>query len=137
MLASERRLAGDELVQNYAERPDVATLVHVLRRLDLLWRHVDGRAHHGRRASHRALAAGAREAGHLRDAEVEDLDGKRAIWPPNHEQIGGFQVAMHDTERVSFGDGFASLQDELRGLLERQRTMLAEPAGKIRPLQVF
>src|SRR5947209_4181507 len=47
----ERRLAGDELVENDAEGPDVASLVHVLRRPKLLGRHIERRAE--RRAGRR------------------------------------------------------------------------------------
>ena len=45
-LALERRRAGEELVEDDPERPDVGSAIDVLRAPELLRRHVKRRAHH-------------------------------------------------------------------------------------------
>jgi hypothetical protein len=55
--------------------------------------------------------------GTVENPEVEHLDRPRAIRAPYDEQVGGLQIAMHDAERVSFGDGLACLQHELHRYL--------------------
>jgi hypothetical protein len=47
---------------------------------------------------------------HLRDAEIEHLDQRRAVRPLRQEQVRRLQIAMHDAERaVRLGQRFANL----------------------------
>ena len=72
-LALERQFSRDRLVDEDAQRPDVGPSVDVARSLDLLGRHVRGRAegHPGGGHPRRALGVD------VRDAEVEELGDDR------------------------------------------------------------
>ena len=73
---SERRIAGDHLVQDYADAPDVGAVIHGLA-AHLFGRHVSDRAEHdpGLRARDASIAALGRVGSdrNLREAEIEHL----------------------------------------------------------------
>ncbi len=88
-------LAGEELVHDRAERPDVGPAVVAARRAHLLRRHVLRRAHHGLRL--REPVVGPRRvdrARGLRDAEVEDLHARRAVVALREKEIR--RLGCHD-----------------------------------------
>ena len=82
--ALERPFPRQQLIQQHAGGIDVAAGVHHLA-LDLLGRHVGGRAKHGPRLRH----VGAFDA---RDAEIGDL--RLAAF--GQHQVGGLDVPVHD-----------------------------------------
>ncbi len=107
-LRDERRAPRDELEQHRAQRPDVGPDVDVLRRAELLGRHVERRADDGRRARERELQV---DPGRLGDPEVEHLDEGASVHAPREEDVVRLDVAMDDPRRVRLGHGFAGLHD--------------------------
>ncbi len=125
-LAGERRLAGGELAQDHAERPDVAARVARLRRAQLLRRHVVRRAHDVVGAGEVAVLAM-----RLGDAEVEHLDEVRAVGTLGEEQIARLEVAMDDAERVGLGERTARLRDVARRDGDRDRATRAQQLRQV------
>src|SRR6478752_2391590 len=118
-------MPAEQLVQDRSERPDVGARID-LERAHLLGRHVIRRADGVARARlDRAWAQPWRDAGILRDAEIEHFDD-RAFWRDGAEQILGLQIAMHDAERVRFEQAVASLQHVIDGFLHWQRAVFGQ-----------
>src|SRR5262245_26833370 len=92
MLARERTLPREELVQHDAERPYVGALIDLGSAARLLGRHVERRAKRGPCARGHAAV----ELSELRNAEVEHLDPVGPIARASNEQVLGFQVPMND-----------------------------------------
>ena len=94
-LGYERRLASQHLVDDDAERIDVAAMVDLFCAQALLGRHVDWRAHQGAGASLERIAG---QRVQLGDAEVEDLHPlARGIgFFRDDKQVVGLEVAMND-----------------------------------------
>jgi hypothetical protein len=106
--------AGEQLVQEDAEREHVAPRVH-RGAACLLRRHV----RHGpeqdtwRRGEHRALAAPVgRHA--LGQAEVDDLDAAL----PREQHVGGLEIPVDDAVGMRVGEGIADLHGQPEGTLE-------------------
>ena len=111
------RAAGEELVEDHTERPDVRARVDVGLRSDLLGRHVEDGAHH------RACPGEARRfADDLRDAEVENLEhpGLVVVAVPfaSDEQVRRLEISMHDAHAVGFDHARACLEDVVHGFAQ-------------------
>ena len=100
VLALERALAGEDLVEHQAERVDVAAR-RDLAAGELLGRHVGGRA----RAKRFARRAG--------EAEVGDADLAGAV----EHHVGRLEVAMDDAAFVRGGEAGADLARDLERAL--------------------
>ena len=128
----EGRGAGEQLLQDDADRPYVGAHVHVASDAQLLGRHVQGRAHLRRLVRQLALVAG-----ELRDAEVEDLHHRRAVGPARQEHVGRLQIAVHDPGDVGLGQRLERLQHVVDDLLDGQRPVLLERPLEVLPLEVL
>src|SRR4029077_8637390 len=98
VLARKRLFAGDHFIEHHAEGKDVATAVNGAT-LDLLGRHIAGRAHDVRGLLHGA------ELQDFCGAEVGDLDGVIA----GKHQVRGLNVAMHHVTLVGKLQGATGL----------------------------
>ncbi len=118
-ITTERRRAGDHLVEDRAEGEDIGAVVDGLT-ANLLGRHVAQRAHghtglgqgRDRRCRPRVQRLGRRQLG---DAEIQDLGPPVAL----QEQVLGLEIAVHDAAGVGggqrLGDGDANLDGLARG----------------------
>ena len=116
----ERRHSRDHLVQDGAERKDVAARVNRFT-THLLGRHIAHGAHddafgcahlhvgHGRGIGERTVGHGIHQ---LRHAEVDDLQ----VAVLRDEQVFGLEVTVNDAARVHLAEGVC----RLTGVLERQ-----------------
>ncbi len=119
-LALERQDAGDALVSDDAERPEVGPVVDVAQTARLLGRHVVGRPEDGARlrAARKALLAGG--GLDLRDAEVEHLGDLVVVVGRAHEEdVLGLQIPVDDARVVRALQGAADVADDAGGLAER------------------
>ena len=117
-LAGVDRLAGDELEQGRAHRPDVRLSVDLRAISDrLLRRHEAWGAE--QEAGRRLLGAEARL--HLREAEVEDLETALL----RDEEVVGLDVAMNDALLVRGGEHVEQLLADLEHVRERKPSALA------------
>ena len=121
--ALESPVAGEHLVEDRAEREDVAARVD--RQPErLLGREVGRRPHHhalggeevlrGERRGRLVGALGRDETG---ETEVQQLRASR-----RDDHVRGLEVAMHDALRVSAGQRLRHLGAEADGLSRRERT---------------
>ena len=95
--ARERRLADDHLVEHAAHRVEIG-LAGERRSTRLLGGHVL------RGPEDRAAGRQADLAGHLREAEVEQLDEVAPVGALEQEDVVGFDVAVDDVELVRAGE---------------------------------
>jgi len=123
----ERRLPNEKLVEGDAERPYVGTAIDRARFAHLLGRHIERRAHEGRRAREGCTCRAAR----LRDAEVEDLDRRNPVGASDEKNVGGLQIAMNDSDRVRLGNRVAGLDDDVDHLGGRKRAASTEDPREI------
>ena len=106
----ERPRAGEHLVEEAAERPDVGTAIDQLASC-LLRAHVGGRAENQAGLGDRRARDGGRAFGiagriqRLGNPEVQHLD--LAVW--RDLDVGGLEVAVHDAALVGEVDGFRDL----------------------------
>jgi hypothetical protein len=136
-VAGERLRAGQHLVEQSAERPDVRTPIdrpaarlfrgHVSRGTE------DYAAARQRRARECRGQIGRTHGGHrrvqgLRKAEVEDLD--RAVG--RDFDVRGFQIAMDDATLVRRLEAFRDLSGDCDRFVDRDRTA-RESLGEILP----
>jgi hypothetical protein len=73
----------------------------------------------------RALDLPARGRG-FRDPEIQNLNQRVAVTAVDAKEVRGFEVAMHDAERVALANGFTGLQNEVddqTGFETRQRAV--------------
>ena len=113
---SERKLAGEQFVQQHAERINIATRVNVHRaKLRLLGTHIGGRADELLKRGVKGLVTQPLLAGGLGDAEVNDL-GRGRVRRAGHEDVGRFDVPMDDALLVRVLDGFANVHKQLQPL---------------------
>ena len=120
-LAAEGRRPGEELVDDDAQGEDVRPLVRRLG-LDLLRRHVAGRADEHARTGERSFDC--RQLGHCvrgerrapGDAEVEYLD---AVVRRDHD-VSRLEIAVDDALRVRGGDGGSDPGGVGKGAIERE-----------------
>ena len=116
VLAGERLAPRQELVQDDAEREDVAAAVHG-RSGDLFRRHVVGRSQE---------LAGRRQVrgGDLRDAEVGDLD----LLVGRDDDVGRLDVAVDDPFAVGVVHRLRDLRDHVGDLVPGERGLLDQEA---------
>jgi hypothetical protein len=74
---------------------------------------------------------------HLREAEVEHLDERRAVRPSCHEDVRGLEIAVEDALRVRLEDGVARLEEVLHHLADGQRAALARDLAQVLPDEVL
>jgi hypothetical protein len=103
-------------------RPDGAVAVHLLRG------HV-----HRRPDRARGLPAALRH--HLGDAEVEDLEPRRAVVAEGHEQVLGLEIAVDDSRRVGLVEGEGDLMQVLHDLVRREATAPGQEDGEVLPAE--
>src|SRR5207253_1586922 len=87
-LAAKRSLAGDELIENGAQREDIRPMVYWSSRC-LLRRHVTWSAHHHAGLGHARITQ-------FRDAKVEDFN----VSLVGQHQVGRLQVTMDHASLV-------------------------------------
>ncbi len=129
VLAAERWLAGDHLVQHDPERVEVAARVG-LGALRLLGREVRGGAHHRADLGEVVLARGVHRSG---DAEVGHLH--LAVGPD--QDVGRLDVAVHDTAGVGVAEGSRHLVGDLGGLHAVDVAVGSQDVGKGATLHVL
>ena len=105
VVAGEQLHAGDRLVEDHADRPQVGAGVDGRGPLDLLGRHVV-------RRSHRHAGLRLRGVGELRDPEVHQLDQPLPADRPAQEDVLGLQVAMDDAGAVRRVEARERLADD-------------------------
>ena len=110
--ALERLLAGQRLIEQAAERPEIRAIVG-RQTLELLGTHRQRRAerHAGRREARRSLDG--------RHAEIEHL---RAVRTQHH--VRRLEIAMDDAERVDFCQAIGEIARQLHRFVHRQRSAL-------------
>ncbi len=117
VLLVERRRPGGDLVQDAAQRVEVAAVVDLLT-ADLLGRHVvrgaHGEAGGGEPGAHADVVA------EPRYAEVADLHG--AVGQPH--DVGGFEVAVDDAPPVGVAEGVRDLFGDVDDVLDGERVLL-------------
>ncbi len=57
--------------------------------------------------------------------------------PPRQEDVCGLEIAMHDPERVRFGDRVARLEDVFGDEMSGERTRAGELGSEVVPLEVL
>src|SRR3984957_1136341 len=90
------------LIEHNTERINIRPAVNVVSGLfphELLWRHVERRAHHhaGHCHSRLGVSSGFKQ---FRDSEIENLGGLLALLVCSENNVAGLDIAMHDTELV-------------------------------------
>ncbi|MFO0744357.1 MAG: hypothetical protein U1F43_01615 [Myxococcota bacterium] len=132
--AHERRASGEHLVGDAAEGVDVGARCDGVAD-DLLGRHDARRADDdtGARERHARRAL----AGHLGDAEVEQLQRRTAPRVGHQEEVLGLQIAVDDAGRVGLGQRLEDLRAEAAGVEQRQRRLAAEVARERLALEVL
>jgi hypothetical protein len=125
-VAAERAAAGQALVGDHGDRPQVGAVVDALGVGDLLGAHVADGAEGGADVGERVAGVDAVE---LDDAEVEDL-GLRAVVAVGQEDVAGLEVAVDDLQAVGPADRAADAGEHSDGLVERERAA-GEPLGEV------
>ena len=115
-LAAKRGLARDRLVEHGAERPDVGAVVDLLRRLELLGRHVRRRAHDRRRLRESRVDPGSSPPSDVsfeipKSSSFTDGDPSTLRVTKRFE---GLRIAVHDPRGVHLGQRLACLERESR-----------------------
>ena len=123
---NERRLAGDELVEQRTEREEIGAVVDTLP-AELLGRHVVGGAHRHPRVGERRLL---RIVG---DAEVGDLYLASAA----QQHVVGFEVTVHEPARVQLLEAVCDLERDERRDPRWERSHLLERTGRVEPVDVL
>ena len=117
-LLLQRRRAGQQFVEQHAQRIDVRPRVHVeVVELRLLGRHVERRAQH-RLVGRVQRPLGQRLVHRLGQPEVDDL-GHRLVVVGGDQDVGGFQVAVNDPLLMRVLDGLAHLHEQVQPLGRR------------------
>ena len=125
LLAGERLAVRDQLVEQHADRKNVAAPIDAAA-LELLRRHVVGRAQHHAGLGHRDVAD-------ARDAEIENLDHALAIG----HHVGGFDVAVDDAFVVRVVEAAGHLLDDLELAPHRNRDAVVDLLRERDPLDVL
>ena len=131
VVGAERHLAGQALVKEHAQRPDVGAMVQVLLAARLLGRHVERRSE--QQAGVGQTIAGvpfvAARLDRLRDAEVDDLDevGVAAL---DQVDVLGFDVAVEDPLGVRGAERAGDLAGDPQAALDRQRRLAHRQLGQ-------
>ena len=125
--SSERHAPGEHVVEQHAERIDVAALVGALA-AGLLRRDVVRRPHEGARVGDVRLGGLAGEE--LHQAEVEHLHEVVIVALEQQHDVRGFQIAMDDTERVRLAQRSADLLRDVDHPLLRERPVRLHDLGE-------
>ena len=116
IVALERQLACDHLVQHHSQRPDIGARVdRVSQRL--LRRHVRCRAHAG------VDSGKLRRSRHLGQAEIHQLGHRLARPVLAKHDVRGLDVAVHNPSRMRGGKRFGSLPSDFIDHLKGQRPL--------------
>jgi hypothetical protein len=121
-VAGERRRARHHLVRDAAELVDVGAPIDAIA-ARLLRRHVARIAERHAEARRRGLCVTFDE---LREPEVEQLDEVRLAAADREVDVARPQIAMHVADRVRFHQRLADLDQDVGGLLDRQRLLARE-----------
>ena len=118
-LLVERRGAGEQFVEQHAQRVDVAAGVDVqAAHLGLLGAHVQRRADHLAEAGEERLLGQLLTDG-LGDAEVDDLGHRHAV-VQRDQDVGRLEVAVDDPLLMGVLDGLADRDEQLQPLARRE-----------------
>ena len=110
----KRRLAGEQFVEQHAERVDVAARVNVQAgQLRLLGTHVGGRADELLERGEDSFVREPLAGSGFGDAEVNHLGHGHAV-VDGHEDVRGFDIAVNDAFLVRVLDGLADLDEQIR-----------------------
>ena len=120
--------AGEGLVEDDAERPDVGAVVEIGVAEDLLGRGVRGRAHHHAVARDRAGVVHGPGVGALGEAEVEDHHARHGRG--GQEDVAGLEVAVDDARGVGGADGGGDGEEERRRLGHGEGAGAGEEVGE-------
>ena len=124
LLAAKRRAAGQQLVQQHAQRVDVAARVDVeLVDLRLLGRHVFQRADDRPEAGDQRLV-GQLLPGRLGHAEVDDLRHRLAVIEGD-QHVGGLEVAVDDALLMRVLHRLADRDEQFQPLPRREVVLVA------------
>jgi hypothetical protein len=118
---AERPPAGEQFVSHHAEREDVAGDAGALA-ANLLGAGIAGRQHAG--ACQGGIPIGIEQAG---SAEIQQLHRSLGV----HQDIGRFEIAVHDQVAVGVVDGVADLQQEFQPGGDRQTAAVAEAVDSL------
>jgi hypothetical protein len=135
VVAHERSYARHELVQHDAERPDVAARIDARGRLELLGRHVRDDPIMVESAV-AVIARDAPSSGFV-SFEMPKSSTLTCERPSRRSTRNRFEIAVHDAERVRFGDRGARLRDVVGGDVDRQRTVVGEVAREVHAAQML
>ena len=127
----ERRLAGAELVDDEAERVEIAAPVDRLA-LALLGRHVRGRAEDRARARAEVRI---RLVERARDAEVEHLDVVALAVAIEQHDVLGLEIAMHDAVGLRAAQRAGDLQGDGDGARRRHAARARQLVAQRPPLE--
>jgi hypothetical protein len=130
-----RRAAGQHLVDDGADRPNVCASIDLASGEKLFLRHVLGRAEDD--AGLREIPLFFHVVGPLRNSEVEDLHQPIAVARFGEEDVGRFEIAMHDPFGVGLGQAFADLDAELDRGRDRQARLFLQERAQVRTLEVL
>jgi hypothetical protein len=114
--------AGEHLVEDHTDGPDIGAMVDVSRTEDLLGRHVVDRPHDHSSAGE-PLVAFVRLR--FRDPEIEDLDLLDPIDVSADENVLWLQITMDDSMSVDSSDSGQDLDTILQRDLDREGSILA------------
>jgi hypothetical protein len=130
--ALEHRLAGEQEVGDAAERVDVGAMVHLLVADDHFGGHERGRADDPFERCERLRQVVRRPgAGHLDEAEVEDLDKVVLQSHSADEDVGGLDVAVHHPAAMSLGQRMTDLPQQVDHAGRRQGPELSDERGHV------
>ena len=129
----ERQAAGQELVEQHAERVDVGARVDLFG-ADLLGRHVRGRAH--AQAGRRQIGAAEGVVDQLGDAEVEQLEAEPASARHAHH-VRRLEISVHDADAVRGGERRSEVLHDREHVGDRNRAALAQLLLEVATLQPF
>ena len=124
VVGAKRHLAGEALVEQHAQRPDVGAVIEVLVAARLLGRHVEGRAEQEPGVG-QAIGLGAVVAprlDRLGDPEVDDLH-EVGVAAPHEVEVLGLHVAVEDPLGVRGAERAGRLPRDAQAALDRQRRL--------------
>ena len=116
--AGIERAAGEQIPQRHTQGIDIGPRVRMLCVECLLWSHVVDGPHDLSSAGQLVLLGTGRIQ--PRQSHVENLDRTATV----EQQIGGFDISMHDALRMRVLQPTSRLQYATDGFLDRERSLL-------------